>query len=99
MTLAMGMWRRPRRIRSQWISSDTTQRLYFSMIAAACRSSSSVHIRPVGFWGLHQNTSLHAGSAHLRSKSAKSASNVPSGRFFSGEVSTSTPAYSAAWTK
>ena len=58
---AIGMWRLSRsRIRSQWISSDTTINCCFSAIPASCCNASSRYIAPPGLCGL-QNISRRSG--------------------------------------
>ena len=71
-TFMIGMNVTPRRIRSQWISSQMIHLSYFLQISTVFLSSSSVQTRPVGLCGLHTTRTLFAGSAIFLSRSSKS---------------------------
>ena len=96
--LPIGICLFPRLSRSQCISSEITHRLFFSAISAMRLSSASVHMRPVGLWGLHSSSMAADGSPALLSRSSKSISNLPL-FFLSGEAASSTPLYSQACRK
>ena len=75
---AVGVWCLPWKIRSEWISSETS-RVPFSMHSSAIffRSEGS-HTSPNGLWGLHSRKMLHC--LTLAAKSSKSTCQRP---FFS----------------
>ena len=73
---AMGMWIRPSKTISPWISSETISTSFFRQIFANLSSSSFLKHLPVGFWGL-QNIHTLALLAFF-SKSSKSGTYLPS---------------------
>ena len=68
----------PWKIRSEWISSETTSTSFSKQIVSILSSSSFVHTRPRGLWGLQRMKSFTSGSFACLSKSSKSTSHTPS---------------------
>ena len=66
----------PWKIRSEWISSETTGTWYFRHSSIIRRSSSSVHTMPTGLWGEHRRKRSEIFS--FSSKSAQSTVHFPS---------------------
>ena len=73
---AVGMWRLPWKMRSEWISSLTTRTWCFRHSSIIRRSSSSVQTMPRGLWGLHSRKMSALRS--FSSKSAQSTVHAPS---------------------